>query len=506
MHAESGGHRVHAVATTDRGEPVIEVDRQTARDAHLESPSDVEADVDVALAGGVSEAGELGGLGHGPSDQRRVERRLAAELEALVGNRVLMGDDHREVEPGADVRAQPLASEPARGVLEPEGRHLEEPQLRAHLAAHGEWSGRRPRHRVGTRRARRQVGDIRDGVGDTERRAGRIAQADQEVIRELASGCAPEGEIDEPRGKGPLPDTERVPGRAAGEADLRADQPDVGEQLVIDGAGIAAAAAGRRRSRRLLGRARSSESSGADREDGDDRETGERAKRIRVGLRDGVASLDAAEDSSVVESAFVAKPARPTTTEAPPRRLVIGITGSTGTVYGVRLLEQLRAQAAFEIHLVLSNPAKRTLAEETDLTVKDVEALADVVHDNRDIGASIASGSFRTEGMVIAPCSMKTASALATGHADNLIARAGDVTLKEGRALIVVVRETPLHLGHLRQLVALAEIGGIILPPMPAFYHRPRTVDDIVNHTVARILDRLRIGHELVPEWTGRSR
>jgi 4-hydroxy-3-polyprenylbenzoate decarboxylase len=135
-----------------------------------------------------------------------------------------------------------------------------------------------------------------------------------------------------------------------------------------------------------------------------------------------------------------------------------------------------------------------------------VEGLADVVHDNRDIGASVASGSFRTQGMVVAPCSMKTVSALATGHADTLITRAGDVTLKEGRPLIVVVRETPLHLGHLRQLVALAEIGGIVLPPMPAFYQRPRTVDDIVNHTVARILDRLGVEQDLVPEWTGRHR
>jgi 4-hydroxy-3-polyprenylbenzoate decarboxylase len=205
----------------------------------------------------------------------------------------------------------------------------------------------------------------------------------------------------------------------------------------------------------------------------------------------------------VVESAFVAKGARSRAVGAPPRRLVVAITGSTGAIYGVRLLEQLRDHAAFELHLILSNPAKRTLAEETDLSVKDVEGLAHVVHDNRDIGASVASGSFRTEGMVVAPCSMKTVSALATGHADTLIARAGDVTLKEGRPLIVVVRETPLHLGHLRQLVALAEIGGIILPPMVAFYHRPRTVDDIVNHTVARILDRLGIGQDLVPEWTG---
>ena len=208
----------------------------------------------------------------------------------------------------------------------------------------------------------------------------------------------------------------------------------------------------------------------------------------------------------MVESAFVAKRARSSTVDAPPRRLVVAITGATGAIYGVRLLEQLRKDASFELHLILSNPAKRTLTEETDLSVKDVEGLAHVVHDNRDVGASVASGSFRTEGMVVAPCSMKTVSALATSHGDTLIARAGDVALKEGRPLIVVVRETPLHVGHLRQLVALAEIGAIILPPMPAFYQRPRTVDDIVDHTVARILDRLGVHHDLVPEWTGHRR
>ena len=208
----------------------------------------------------------------------------------------------------------------------------------------------------------------------------------------------------------------------------------------------------------------------------------------------------------MVESAFVARRTRSKTTDAPPRRLVVAITGATGAIYGVRLLEQLRKHTSFELHLILSNPGKRTLTEETDLSVKDVEALAHVVHDNRDVGASVASGSFRTEGMVVAPCSMKTVSALSTGYGDTLIARAGDVTLKEGRRLIVVVRETPLHVGHLRQLATLAEIGGIILPPMPAFYLRPRTVDDIVDHTVARILDRLGVDHGLVPEWTGHRR
>lgn len=144
--------------------------------------------------------------------------------------------------------------------------------------------------------------------------------------------------------------------------------------------------------------------------------------------------------------------------------------------------------------------------DETDYTVRDVEALATRVYDDRDIGAALASGSFRTAGMVVAPCSIKTLAALATCHADTLIARAGDVTLKEGRPLVVVVRETPLHVGHLRQMLALAEMGGVILPPVPAFYHRPRTIQDLVDHTVGRILDRFGIGHGLVAEWTGTGR
>jgi flavin prenyltransferase len=188
------------------------------------------------------------------------------------------------------------------------------------------------------------------------------------------------------------------------------------------------------------------------------------------------------------------------------RRFVVGISGSTGSIYGIRLLEQLRKLPDIEVHLVVSGPAKRTLVEETDLSVKDVEALAHVVHDDRDIGAPLASGSFRTAGMVIAPCSVKMVSAVANAHADTLIARAADVTLKEGRTLIAVVRETPLHAGHLRQMLALAELGGVVLPPMPAFYHRPRTLDDIVNHTVGRILDRLQLPHDLVPEWRGTGR
>ena len=185
------------------------------------------------------------------------------------------------------------------------------------------------------------------------------------------------------------------------------------------------------------------------------------------------------------------------------KRIVVGITGSTGSIYGIRVLELLREAEDVETHLVLSAPGKRTLVEETRYSTKQVEALADVVYDNRDIGAAIASGSFPTAGMVVAPCSVKTLSALANCYADTLISRAGDVTLKEGRTLIAVVRETPLHIGHLRQMLALAEMGGVILPPMPAFYHRPQTIDDVVNHTVGRILDRLGVAHALVPEWSG---
>ena len=188
---------------------------------------------------------------------------------------------------------------------------------------------------------------------------------------------------------------------------------------------------------------------------------------------------------------------------APTRRIVVGITGSTGSIYGIRLLEVLREAPGVEAHLVISGPGKQTLLAETDYTVRDVEALAHAVHDNRDIGSSLASGSFRTAGMAIAPCSIKTLSDLAVCHSDTLVARAGDVCLKEGRPLVVVVRETPLHVGHLRQMTALAEMGGVILPPMPAFYLRPQSVAEIVDHTVGRILDRLGVEHSLVPEWPG---
>jgi len=188
------------------------------------------------------------------------------------------------------------------------------------------------------------------------------------------------------------------------------------------------------------------------------------------------------------------------------RRIVVGISGASGVVYGIRLLELLRAAAGVETHLVLSDPAKRTIVEETDWVVKDVEALATHRHDNKDIGASIASGSFKTDGMVIAPCSVKEAASVAHCLADNLMTRAADVTLKEGRPLVLLVRETPLHVGHLRMLTQLAEMGAVILPPMPAFYHRPKQIEDLVDHTLARVLDRLQIPQTLIGEWQGTNR
>ena len=185
------------------------------------------------------------------------------------------------------------------------------------------------------------------------------------------------------------------------------------------------------------------------------------------------------------------------------KRLVVAITGATGVIYGIRLLERLRGLPEVETHLVVSAPGKRTILEETDYALRDVEALAHHVHDNRDIGASLASGTFRTAGMVIAPCSIKTASAVAYCRSDSLIARAADVTLKEGRPLVMLVRETPLHAGHLRCLLALVEMGAVLLPPMPAFYHRPKDLEDVIGHTLTRALDRLGLPLPDAPEWQG---
>ncbi|ELV7528862.1 UbiX family flavin prenyltransferase [Edwardsiella ictaluri] len=187
------------------------------------------------------------------------------------------------------------------------------------------------------------------------------------------------------------------------------------------------------------------------------------------------------------------------------KRLIIGISGASGAIYGVRLLQALRALPAVETHLVMSQAARQTLALETDLSLKEVQALADVVHDVRDIAASLSSGSFKTAGMVILPCSIKTLSAIVHGYSDTLLVRAADVVLKERRPLVLCVRETPLHLGHLRTMTAAAEMGAIIMPPMPAFYHRPRRIEDLVDQTVNRVLDQLDIclPQDLFPRWQG---
>lgn len=185
------------------------------------------------------------------------------------------------------------------------------------------------------------------------------------------------------------------------------------------------------------------------------------------------------------------------------RRIIVGISGASGAIYGVRLLQVLQAHPEVESHLVLSSGGKRTIIEETGYAVKEVEALASVVHDNRDVGASIASGSFRTEGMVVAPCSIKTLSAVANGYADALLTRAADVVLKERRRLVLLVRETPLHHGHIRLMEQVTLAGGVIMPPVPAFYNNPQTLEDIVDHTVGRTLDWFGLEHTLYREWTG---
>jgi len=186
-----------------------------------------------------------------------------------------------------------------------------------------------------------------------------------------------------------------------------------------------------------------------------------------------------------------------------PRRVVVGISGASGAVYGVRLLQALRELGGIETHLVVSGAGWQNLRHELDLPRPAVEALADVVHEVANVGARIASGSFLTEGMVVAPCSMRTLAAIAHGLGDNLLTRAADVTLKERRRLVLLARESPLHLGHLRNMVAATEMGAIVSPPVPAFYKRPRTVEDIVDHSVARALDALGIANELTTRWQG---
>ncbi len=186
------------------------------------------------------------------------------------------------------------------------------------------------------------------------------------------------------------------------------------------------------------------------------------------------------------------------------KRLIVGITGASGVVYGVRILETLRGTDV-ETHLVMSKPAEVTLAHETDLKLAHVRSLAAAVYAVGDVGAAIASGSFKTMGMIVAPCSIKTLSEIATGATDNLVSRAADVVLKERRRLVLMVRETPLHAGHLRAMLAVSELGAIIAPPMPAFYAAPATIEDIVDHTVGRALDLFDVETDLVRRWRERG-
>lgn len=183
-----------------------------------------------------------------------------------------------------------------------------------------------------------------------------------------------------------------------------------------------------------------------------------------------------------------------------PRRIVVGISGASGAIYGIRLLEVLRKQD-LEVHLVMTKPAERTIVEETGRSISDVRALAHVVHNISNIGASIASGSFKTQGMVVAPCSIRSASAIAYCLADNLLTRAADVALKERRKLILLVRETPLHPGHLKTLLLAAESGAFIMPPVPAFYAKPTSLEQVIDHTVGRVLDLLDLEHSLLQRW-----
>ena len=187
------------------------------------------------------------------------------------------------------------------------------------------------------------------------------------------------------------------------------------------------------------------------------------------------------------------------------KRLIVGLSGASGAIYGVRLLQVLRNVADVETHLVMSQAARQTLSLETDLSLRDVQALADVVHDARDIAASISSGSFKTAGMVILPCSIKTLSGIVNSYTDTLVTRAADVVLKERRPLVLCVRETPLHLGHLRLMTQAAELGAIIMPPVPAFYHRPTSLDDVINQTVNRVLYQFDIDlpEDLFTRWQG---
>ncbi len=189
----------------------------------------------------------------------------------------------------------------------------------------------------------------------------------------------------------------------------------------------------------------------------------------------------------------------------PPRRLIVGITGASGTIYGIRLLELLRA-TDIETHLIMSRAAQTALAAETSLKVADVEQLADIVHQNADLGAACSSGSFRNLGMIVAPCSIKTMAEIATGVTANLISRAADVALKERRRVVLMLRETPLHLGHIRSMAAVTEAGAIVYPPVPAFYAQPKSLEEMIDHTLGRVLDLFDVEIGTVRRWSGEKR
>jgi len=196
------------------------------------------------------------------------------------------------------------------------------------------------------------------------------------------------------------------------------------------------------------------------------------------------------------------KSTTPRKTPNAPRRLIVGISGASGAIYGVRILQVLQ-DAGIETHLVMSESARLTLTSETEFSLKQVESLASVVHNAKNIGATISSGSFMTMGMVVAPCSIRSLSEIAYGTTSSLLSRAADVVLKEKRRLVLLVRETPLHLGHLRAMVQATENGAVIMPPVPAFYAKPQSLDEMVNHTVGRCLDLFDIDTGLVARWPG---
>ncbi|MEC7804078.1 MAG: UbiX family flavin prenyltransferase [Pseudomonadota bacterium] len=184
-------------------------------------------------------------------------------------------------------------------------------------------------------------------------------------------------------------------------------------------------------------------------------------------------------------------------------RLIVGMSGASGVIYGIRMLEVLKTVAEVETHLIISNGAKLNISIETNWPVKEVEALAEVVHNDHNLAASVSSGSFKTDGMIVLPCSMKTLSGIVTSYADTLIVRSADVVLKEHRRLVLVPRETPLHAGHCKLLYEAAMNGAIIAPPMPAFYNDPETLDDIINHTTGRLMDLFGLSNDFVKRWKG---